>query len=65
MKPTPIFLVALVALMSGCSSLRPPAEDKAVWLEEQREARQVPAQQKDPTNLLYYLAYGLGNALVQ
>jgi len=68
MKPTkliPLLVVTLALLGNGCSSLRPPAEDRAVWLEQQEAANKVDTQEKDPANLLYYLASGLGSALTQ
>jgi hypothetical protein len=68
MKPlkTGLLLTIGFALLTcGCSSLRPPAADKAVWLQEQEDERKnVTAQEKDMENLLYYLAEGLGSAFV-
>jgi uncharacterized protein YceK len=59
-----LMLLALAAtslLGSGCSSLRPPAEDRAVWLQQQEVDKPSP-DEKNPANLLYPLISGIGTA---
>jgi hypothetical protein len=53
-----VFVISVLG--SGCSSLRPPAEDRAVWAQQQEQAK---PQENVPENLLYYLVDGLGTAL--
>jgi hypothetical protein len=62
-KLIPPLVVSLASLSYGCSSLRPPAKDSAVWMQQQEIADKADAQEKDPANLLYYLGYGLGSVL--
>jgi hypothetical protein len=47
---------------NGCSSLRPPAEDRAVWAYEQERSKPSP-QEKNPANLLYPPVSGVRTAL--
>jgi hypothetical protein len=57
-----LLVVATSSLLgSGCSSLRPPADDRAVWLQQQEADIPSPAE-KNPANLLYPLLSGLGTA---
>ena len=52
--------ISIGVLGTGCSSLRPPAEDRAVWAYEQERDK---PQENVPENLLYWLGDGLGAAL--
>jgi len=54
-------LTVVATICSGCSSLRPPATDKAVWEEQQWE--KVPKiRDGDPANVLYYMVEGAASA---
>jgi hypothetical protein len=57
-----LFFLGLTLLWSGCSSLRPPAEDRAVWEYEQQQGM-ASAQEKSPANLIYPLLTGVGAAM--
>jgi hypothetical protein len=59
--PALMLLVVIGISVSGCSSLRPPAEDRAVWVQQQEADKPSPGE-KNPANLLYPLISGIGTA---
>jgi hypothetical protein len=57
----PVALVAISLLAGGCESLRPPAQDRSVWEQEQKQP-DVSAQNKGMEDLLYWIAYDAASA---
>ena len=53
-----IALLFLMLLASGCSSLRPPAQDKLAWEWQQSEGQKMSPGEEGAWNLLYYVAEG-------
>jgi len=62
-KQLQLLVLGFLFMSSGCASLRPPAEDRAVWLRQQEQAGISETQEKQPANLLYPLVTGLEWAL--
>lgn len=61
----PVALVAISLLAGGCESLRPPAQDRAVWeVEQEKKQSDASAKENGMENLLYWIAYDAGSALV-
>lgn len=58
----PVALIAIGLLGGGCESLRPPARDRAVWEQEQKQPEPSP-QEKGREQLLYTAVETLGTAL--
>ena len=56
-----IALLFLMLLASGCSSLRPPAQDKLAWEGQQSEEEKMSPGEESAWNLLYYVAEGAGS----
>jgi hypothetical protein len=60
MKQSAILLFWLALFAGGCSSLRPPAQDKLAWEGQQSEEQKMSPQEEANWNLLYYLASSVG-----
>jgi hypothetical protein len=52
-----VWLVTLLG--NGCASLRPPADDREVWLQQQQEAARASDNPDKSANLLLPLLSGL------
>jgi len=60
-----VALVAVGLLAGGCESLRPPAQDRAVWeVEQEQKQSDTSAQENGMADLLYWIAYDTASVLV-
>ena len=50
LTPTMILAIDLVLMCSGCTSLKPPASDKASWEQQQKEDREAAEKSFTPKN---------------
>jgi hypothetical protein len=58
-KAIMVFIIGLTLMSSGCSSLQPPAGDKAAWEEQQRQEIKRQESAGDPLGESLYWAYML------
>ena len=63
MKQITSLLFGLALLASGCSSLRPPAQDKLAWEGQQSEGEKMSPQEEANWNLLYDVVSCVGGVV--
>jgi len=58
-RATNVLTLSLALTMTGCCCFRPPAYDRQAWeaRQQQEEARQEAAREKDPLGMALYFAY--------